>query len=82
MSPLVLIAALASAIPMLAQDGLQRYLMDVGPWARPRQRFLVLPPGFKGPVPSGYFVSRLPTYSVAFAVRASRSEGRPIRRSR
>jgi hypothetical protein len=67
------------------QDGLQRYLMDIGPLGPDKGkggRFLVVPPGFKGPVPSGYFVSRSPTYSVAFAVRASRSEGRPIRRSR
>src|SRR5262249_55413228 len=32
-------------------------------------KFLVLPPGFSGNVPDGYFVSRSPTYSVSFAVR-------------
>jgi len=54
------------------QDGLQRYLADIGPLGPDKGKggkFLVLPPGFSGNVPDGYFVSRSPTYSVSFAVR-------------
>jgi len=54
------------------QDGFQRYLGDIGPLGPDKGRggkFLVLPPGYDGNVPDGYFVSRSPTYSVAFAVR-------------
>jgi hypothetical protein len=61
------------------QDGLQRYLMDIGPLGPDKGkggRFLVVPPGFKGPVPSGYFVSRSPTYSVVFAVRGFQVGGK------
>lgn len=56
----------------LMQDGLQRYLTDVGmvgPDKGAGGKFLVLPPGYTGNVPDGYFVSRSPTYSVAFVVR-------------
>jgi len=54
------------------QDGLQRYIVDVGPLGPDKGKggnFLILPPGYTGSVPDGYFVSRSPTYSVAFAVR-------------
>jgi hypothetical protein len=54
------------------QDGLQRYLIDIGPLGPDKGKggkFLVLPPGYSEPVPEGYFVSRSPTYSVLFAVR-------------
>ena len=54
------------------QDGLQRYLADVGPLGPDKGaggKFLVLPPGYTGTVPEGYFVSRSPTYSVTLAVR-------------
>lgn len=56
----------------LMQDGLQRYLVDVGMLGSDKGKggkFLVLPPGYEGKLPDGYFVSRSPTYSVAFAVR-------------
>jgi hypothetical protein len=54
------------------QDGLQRYLSDVGflgPDKGKGGKFLVLPPGFEGDVPEDYFVVRSPTYSVNFATR-------------
>ena len=65
------------------QDGFQRYLADIGPLGPDKGaggKFLVLPPGYTGIVPEGYFVSRSPTYSVD--VRGSevfRSTTRPIR---
>ena len=54
------------------QDGLQRYLSDVGfvgPDKGKGGKYLVPPPGFEADVPEGYFVVRSPTYSVAFAIR-------------
>ena len=66
------------------QDGPQRYLADIGP-AEPDKghggKFLILPPGFSGSVPEGYFVARIPTYSVAFAVREFRPRARPMQQS-
>jgi hypothetical protein len=53
-------------------DGLQRYMSDVGflgPDKGKGGKFLVLPPGFEGTVPEGYFVVRSPTYWVWFATR-------------
>ncbi len=61
------------------QDGLQRYLSDIGPLGPDKGaggKFLVLPPGFEGEVPEGYFVVRSPTYSVAYLVRGFQSEGK------
>ena len=61
------------------QDGLQRYLADIGPLGPDKGtggKFLILPPGFSGTVPEGYFVSRSPTYSVTFAVRGFQVEGK------
>ena len=61
------------------QDGLQRYLSDIGPLGPDKGaggKFLVLPPGFEGEVPEGYFVVRSPTHSVAYLVRGFQSEGK------
>lgn len=61
------------------QNGIQRYLMDVGalgPDNGNGGRFLVLPPGYEGDVPPGYFVARSPTYSVTFAVRGFQEHGK------
>ncbi len=61
------------------QDGLQRYLADIGPLG-PDQgkggKFLVLPPDFKGRRRRGYFASPPPTYSVSFAVRGFQVDGK------
>lgn len=61
------------------QDGLQRYLADIGPLGPDKGKggkFLILPPGFSGNPPEGYFVSQSPTYSVLFAVRGFQVEGK------
>ena len=61
------------------QDGLQRYLADIGPLGLDKGKggkFIVLPPGFEGSVPVGYFVVRSPTYSVTFAVRGFQVNGK------
>ena len=44
------------------QDGLQRYLADIGPLGPDKGKggkFLILPPGYTGNVPDGYFVARV-----------------------
>jgi hypothetical protein len=54
------------------QDSFQRYLMDIGPLGPDKGaggKFLILPPGYTGSVPDGYFVARSPTYSAEFAMR-------------
>src|SRR5262245_55103351 len=63
----------------LMQNGLQRYLADIGPLGPDKGRggkFLILPPGYEGDVPDGYFISRSQTYSVGFAVRGFQEEGK------
>src|SRR5262245_32733607 len=60
------------------QDGLQRYLMDigmVGPDKGAGGKFLVLPPDYKGAIPKGYFVAKSPTYSAMFAMRGFQTNG-------
>src|SRR5262245_5559366 len=62
-----------------AQDGFQRYLVDIGPLGPDKGRggkFLILPPGYNGNVPEGHFVARSPTYSVAFAMRGFQVDGK------
>ena len=62
-----------------AQDGLQRYLIDIGPLGPDKGaggKFVVLPPGYTASVPDGYFVSRSPTYSAMFAVRGFQVDGK------
>src|SRR5262245_22735423 len=63
----------------LIQDGLQRYIVDVGmlgPDKGAGGKFLVLPPDYKGEEPKGYFVSRSPTYSATFFIRGFQEEGK------
>lgn len=61
------------------QDGLQRYLADIGPLGPDKGnggKFLVLPPDYNEPVPEGYYVVRSPTNSVTFAVRGFQVDGK------
>jgi hypothetical protein len=48
-------------------------LGNAGPDKGKGGKFLLLPPGYKGEVPSGYFVARSPTFGVWFAGVRSRS---------
>lgn len=60
------------------QDGFQRYLADIGPLGPDKGaggKFLILPPGYTGEIPPGYFVSHSPTYSVMFAMRGFQVNG-------
>ncbi|MNM92863.1 hypothetical protein D3C81_1052120 [compost metagenome] len=61
------------------QDGLQRYVTDIGPLGADKGKggkFLVLPPGFSGDIPKGYFVAHSPTNSLTFALRGFQVEGK------
>lgn len=59
-------------------DAWFRYMQDIGP-AGPDKgqggKYLVLPPGYKGAVPDGYFVVRSRTYDVWVFMRASIAKG-------
>jgi len=59
-------------------DAWFRYMEDVGP-AGPDKgqggKYLVLPPGYEGEVPEGYFVLKSRTYDVFVFMRASIAEG-------
>ncbi len=59
-------------------DAWFRYVEDVGP-AGPDKgqggKYLVLPPGYEGEVPAGYFVVRPRTYDVWVFMRASIADG-------
>ncbi len=61
------------------QDGLQRYISDVGPLGPDKGKggkFLVLPPGYQGDIPDGYFVAKSPTYSVTLGLRGFQVDGK------
>lgn len=59
-------------------DAYFRYVGDIGP-AGPDKgkggKYLVLPPGFEGDVPDGYFVVRSPSYRVWVFMRMSITDG-------
>lgn len=76
--PLVVVAP-----PKMYGGGLdmwQRSVEEIGP-AGPDKgqggKFLFLPPGYSGDVPSGYFVVRSPTFGMWFVVRGFLVDGRP-----
>jgi hypothetical protein len=60
-------------------DGLQRYLADIGPLGADKGKggkYIVLPPGFKGSAPDGYFAVPSPTNSVTLALRGFQVDGK------
>ena len=64
-------------------DAWFRYVQDVGPAGPDRGqggKYLVLPPGYGGEVPEGYFVVRPRTYDVWVFMRASIAEGLDVAR--
>jgi hypothetical protein len=59
-------------------DAWQATIAGVGPDGEDkgkRGKYLFLPPGYKDPVPEGYFAVRSNTYRITFAFRAIRLEG-------
>ncbi|MFA9402841.1 MAG: DUF1254 domain-containing protein, partial [Anaerolineales bacterium] len=64
-------------------DAWFRYMQDIGP-AGPDKgkggKYLVLPPGYEGKVPDGYFVVQSRTYNVWVFMRASIAKGLDVAR--
>src|SRR5262245_23208815 len=63
----------------LIQDGLQRYITDVGmmgPDKGQGGKYLVLPPDYDGEEPKGYFICRSPTYSATYFLRGFQEDGK------
>ena len=63
----------AGPLICIAMDLNQRWVMDMGipgPDAGQGGRHLVLPPGYDGPVPDGYFVGRSTSYRVLGGIRS------------
>ena len=59
-------------------DAWFRYVQDIGPAGPDKGRggkYLILPPGYEGEAPAGYFVVRPRTYEVWVFMRASIAEG-------
>ena len=59
-------------------DAWFRYLQDIGPVGPDKGKggkYLVLPPGYKGDVPDGYFLVQSRTYDVWVFMRASIAKG-------
>jgi len=59
-------------------DAWFRYLQDVGPLGQDKGRggkYLVLPPGYEGEMPDGYFVVQSTTYKVWTFMRGSIAKG-------
>src|SRR5262249_27508051 len=62
----------------LANDHHQGWILDMGlpgPDAGKGGKHLVLPPGYKGEVPKGYFVGKSSSYKVLVAVRSLPARG-------
>ncbi|XXF81300.1 DUF1254 domain-containing protein [Myxococcaceae bacterium GXIMD 01537] len=62
----------------LVNDHHQRWVLDMGipgPDEGKGGKYLVLPPGYTGPVPSGYYVGRSDTYKALIALRAMPAKG-------
>ncbi|MGB9367821.1 MAG: DUF1254 domain-containing protein [Xanthobacteraceae bacterium] len=62
-----------------AMDTLQRFLVDIGPLGPDKGKggkYLFLPPGYAGAVPTGYFVVKSPTYSVSYFLRGFKVDGK------
>jgi hypothetical protein len=59
-------------------DAWFRYMQDVGPMGPDKGKggkFLLLPPGYEGDIPTGYFVVKSPTYRVWTFMRGSIANG-------
>lgn len=62
----------------LADDAWMRYIVDmgmVGPDKGKGGKFLLIPPGYKGAIPDGYFAAHSRTYSVWLSIRGFTVKG-------
>jgi hypothetical protein len=63
----------------LINDMWMRYVGDIGvlgPDKGKGGKFLILPPGYDGPIPDGYYVMKSKTYGVWVALRAGLEDGK------
>lgn len=59
-------------------DAWFKYVADVGPFGQDKGKggkYLILPPGYEGDVPGGYYVVRSPSYKMWLLTRASITNG-------
>ncbi|TRX61481.1 DUF1254 domain-containing protein [Carboxylicivirga sp. M1479] len=59
-------------------DAWFRYIADVGPFGQDKGKggkYLVLPPGYEGEIPEGYFIVKSPTYKIWTLLRTSIADG-------
>ena len=60
------------------QDAWFHYIGDIGPFGQDKGKggkYLVLPPGYKGEIPKGYFIIKSPSYKVMAFARGSIKNG-------
>jgi hypothetical protein len=66
--------------PGTVNDAYFRFVVDMGapgPDKGEGGKYLILPPGYEGAEPEGYFVSRSPSYTNAFILRGFLVDGKP-----
>ena len=66
--------------PGTVNDAFFRFVVDmgaVGPDRGQGGKYLILPPGYKGEVPEGYYVSKSPTYNNLLILRGFLVDGKP-----
>ena len=70
----------AGSGPGTLNDAWFRYVIDMGPTGPDRGKggkYLILPPGYKGPEPKGYHVARSPSYVNWLILRGFLVDGKP-----
>jgi len=66
--------------PGTVNDAFFRFVVDMGAPGPDRGKggkYLILPPGYEGKEPKGYFISRSPTYNNLFILRGFLVDGKP-----
>jgi hypothetical protein len=66
--------------PGTVNDAFFRFVVDVGPVGPDKGqggKYLILPPGYKGEEPDGYFIARSPSYNNLFVLRGFLVDGKP-----
>jgi hypothetical protein len=66
--------------PGTVNDAFFRFVVDMGapgPDKGQGGKYLILPPGYKGDEPNGYFIARSPSYNNLFILRGFLVDGKP-----
>ncbi len=66
--------------PGTVNDAFFRFVVDMGapgPDKGQGGKYLILPPGYKGEEPNGYFIARSPSYNNLFILRGFLVDGKP-----